>query len=95
MNSDQLNCREMFERLSEYIDGELDPKLCECFDGHLQDCEPCLAFIATLRKTVELCRASAADAPVQSLFSPEEIAVFKAAYQEAAHDLPDQREPQR
>jgi anti-sigma factor RsiW len=95
MHSDQLNCREMFERLSEYIDGELDAKLCECFDEHLQDCEPCLAFIATLRKTVELCRESGPDAPAQSLFSPEEIAAFKAAYEQAARDLSHQRENQR
>ena len=26
MKNDQLNCREMFKRLSEYIDGELDAK---------------------------------------------------------------------
>lgn len=86
MKHDSLNCREMFERLSEYIDGELDAKLCECFEEHLQDCEPCEAFIATLRKTVELCRESGADAPTQSLFSPEEIAAFKAAYEQAALD---------
>lgn len=91
MKSDQLNCREMFERLSEYIDGELDPKLCDCFDGHLQDCEPCQAFIATLRKTVELCRESGSDAPALSLFSPEEIAAFKAAYEQAALDSTRQR----
>ena len=58
---------------------------------HLQDCEPCQRFIATLRKTVELCRESGADSPPQSLFSPEEIAAFKAAYQQAALDLARQR----
>jgi anti-sigma factor RsiW len=81
----------MFERLSEYIDGELDESLCECFDEHLQDCEPCQRFIATLRKTVELCRESGADSPPQSLFSPEEIAAFKPAYQQAALDWARQR----
>lgn len=91
MKTDRLNCREMFERLSEYIDGELDEKLCECFDEHLQDCEPCQRFIATLRRTVELYRESGVDSPPQSLFSPEEIAAFKAAYQQAALDLARQR----
>jgi anti-sigma factor RsiW len=92
MKNDQLNCREMFERLSEYIDGELDARLLECFDEHLQDCEPCQAFIATLRKTVELCRESGSDAPARSLFSPEEIAAFKEAYEQAALDLSRRRE---
>jgi anti-sigma factor RsiW len=92
MKNDQLNCREMFERLSEYIDGELDARLLECFDEHLQDCEPCQAFIATLRKTVELCRESGSDAAAKSLFSPEEIAAFKEAYEQVALDLSRRRE---
>lgn len=89
---DQLNCREMFERLSEYIDGELDARLLGCFDEHLQDCEPCQRFITTLRKTIELCRNSGYDAPAQSLFSPDEIAAFKEIYELAALDLSRQRE---
>ncbi len=89
MKNDQLNCREMFERLSEYIDGELDAKSLECFDEHMQGCEPCQAFIATLRKTVELCRESGSDSPARSLFSPEEIAAFKEAYEQAALGLSD------
>jgi len=92
MKIDQLNCREMFERLSEYINGDLDARLLECFDEHMRDCEPCQAFIATLRKTVELCRESGSDAPAQSLFSPEEIAAFKEAYEQAALDLSRRRE---
>jgi anti-sigma factor RsiW len=76
----------MFERLSEYIDGELDVRLLECFDEHLRDCDPCRAFIATLRKTVELCRESGSEAPTRSLFSPEEIAAFKEAYEQSALD---------
>ena len=83
MKSDELNCREMFERLSEYIDGELEAKLNECFDGHLQDCEPCRKILATLQKTVELCRESSSDLPARSLFSQEEVAAFKAAYEQA------------
>ncbi len=74
----------MFKRLSEYIDGELDAELCACFDEHMQDCEPCQRFIATLRKTIELCREDGVDAPLQSLFSPEEIAAFKEAYERAS-----------
>jgi hypothetical protein len=82
----------MFERLSEYIDGELDARLLECFDEHMRDCEPCQVFIATLRKTVELCRESGSDARAQSLFSPEEIAAFKEVYEQAALDSSRRRE---
>jgi len=49
-----MDCKEIFDRLSEYIDRELDPNLCEEIEDHIKDCEPCVAFINTLRKTVEL-----------------------------------------
>jgi RNA polymerase sigma-70 factor (ECF subfamily) len=48
----------MFQRLSEYIDGELDPELCERFDRHMGDCAPCVAFVESLRRTVALLRRS-------------------------------------
>lgn len=45
-------CREMFAKLSEYLDGELDPAACRCFEEHLHGCEPCQAFLESLRRTV-------------------------------------------
>jgi anti-sigma factor RsiW len=42
----------MLERLSEYLDGELDPASCAEIEGHLHDCEPCVAFLRSLRATV-------------------------------------------
>lgn len=47
-------CRAIFERLSEYLDGELPPALCDEVDGHLGDCTPCVAFLESLRRTVRL-----------------------------------------
>jgi len=47
-------CREVFARLSEYLDEELDPALCEAIDEHNADCAPCEAFLASLRRTVDL-----------------------------------------
>jgi len=45
-------CRELFERLSEYLDGELDPALCAEMDTHLGGCAPCEAFLESLRRTI-------------------------------------------
>jgi anti-sigma factor RsiW len=45
-------CRELFERLSEYLDGELDPALCSEAESHLGDCPPCREFLESLRRTV-------------------------------------------
>jgi len=49
-------CREIFARLSEFLDGELDPDLCSRFEGHMDGCPPCQAFLESLRRTIELTR---------------------------------------
>lgn len=45
-------CKEIFARLSEYIDGELPTDLCDRIDGHMGDCPPCQAFLRSLKNTV-------------------------------------------
>jgi anti-sigma factor (TIGR02949 family) len=49
-------CRALFARLSEYLDGELGQDLCAKLEGHMSDCPPCRAFLDSLRRTVELTR---------------------------------------
>ena len=50
----EMECKEMLEKLSEYIDGDLDPKLCEDLEKNMSDCNPCLIFVNTLKKTISL-----------------------------------------
>jgi anti-sigma factor RsiW len=45
-------CRELFEKLSEYLDGELDSAWCTEAEAHLADCPPCREFLESLRRTV-------------------------------------------
>ncbi|HXP84246.1 MAG TPA: zf-HC2 domain-containing protein [Bryobacteraceae bacterium] len=49
-------CKEVFAKLSEYLDMELPPDACEELEAHLEGCPPCIEFVASLRKTVDLCR---------------------------------------
>jgi anti-sigma factor RsiW len=49
-----MKCQDILKGLSEYIDGELDPKLCEALECHMEDCNPCLIFVNTLKKTISL-----------------------------------------
>jgi anti-sigma factor RsiW len=51
-----MTCRELFERLSEYVDGELSQEICREIQRHMEGCEPCVAFAKTLKKTADLCR---------------------------------------
>ena len=50
------NCRSLFAKLSDYLDGTLDDAFCKEMQRHLGDCPPCVAFIASLKETVNLCR---------------------------------------
>lgn len=47
-------CREIFEKLSEYLDHELAQDMRERIDGHLGDCAPCQEFLESLRRTVQM-----------------------------------------
>ncbi len=51
-----MTCRELFERLSEFVDGELSQEIYEEILRHMDGCEPCVAFAKTLKKTAEMCR---------------------------------------
>ncbi len=50
------NCIALFERLSEYIDQELDPPTCSAIEAHINACKPCQVCLETLKQTVGLCR---------------------------------------
>ena len=50
------NCRKHFHRISEYLDGELDERICDEIERHLKDCPECRECINSLRDTIRLCR---------------------------------------
>jgi len=52
------HCKEIFARLSEYLDGELPEDLCERIAGHMGDCPPCQVFLKSLERTVRLVESS-------------------------------------
>jgi hypothetical protein len=49
-------CGEVFARLSEYLNLELDPDACKEIENHLSGCAPCVEFLESLRKTLEVIR---------------------------------------
>jgi RNA polymerase sigma-70 factor, ECF subfamily len=66
MVSDSLKparCKALFAELSNYLDEQLDDSMCEEFERHLESCEPCKTFVATLAATIESCRKSPAECP--------------------------------
>jgi RNA polymerase sigma-70 factor, ECF subfamily len=59
----QRNCKQMFAELSDYLDDELDDSLCAELEKHMEGCEPCKAFLATLEETIRTCREAPNEVP--------------------------------
>lgn len=57
-------CNQVIRRLSEYLDGELDPDLELELRLHLEHCEDCSMVVDTTRKTIEIfCNTEPAPLP--------------------------------
>ena len=50
------DCKKLLKHLSDYLDGDLSRSLCDTIKRHAIRCPPCGRFIASLRRTVHLCR---------------------------------------
>lgn len=49
-------CREIFAKLSEFLDERLVPDTCEDMRRHIESCPPCVAFLRELNAAVDRCR---------------------------------------
>ena len=65
---DHKHCLEMFKKLSEYIDGELDHVTCSDIERHSENCVACFSCLETLKRTVAICK-NIEDKPVPKEFS--------------------------
>lgn len=78
------SCREMLEHLSEYLDGELDSASCAEIESHMRGCEPCVAFLRSLRATV----AHVASLPKPALSDEAKRACLEAYERYRRHQRP-------
>jgi anti-sigma factor RsiW len=53
-HDEAMKCEDMLAQLSEYVDGTIDPAICEQFEQHLAGCNPCQIVVDNIRKTVTL-----------------------------------------
>ena len=84
------HCLEMFKKLSEYIDGELDELNCEELEKHLSDCPACKICMMTLKQTVNLCK-EVKENPVPAGFSDKMAAFIEELQKEK--NVPTPPEP--
>jgi len=49
-----MKCEELLAMLNEYVDGTVDPGICEEFEKHMAGCNPCQVVVDNIRKTIVL-----------------------------------------
>ena len=49
-----MKCAELLAMLNEYVDGTVDPAICEEFEKHMTGCNPCQVVVDNIRKTITL-----------------------------------------
>jgi len=49
-------CHEYIRDLNDYLDGEIEPKLCEEIEKHIGECRNCRLMVDSMLKTVTLVR---------------------------------------
>ncbi len=52
-----MTCDDLLKALNEYVDGKVDPAICERFESHLAGCNPCQIVVDNIRQTITLYRA--------------------------------------
>jgi len=68
-----MKCQEILKVLNEYVDGQLDPGVCEELQKHLQGCDPCRIVVDNIRKTI-------------SLYKDDEVYELPADFKARLHD---------
>jgi len=49
-----MKCEELLAMLNDYVDGGVDPGVCEQFEKHLAGCNPCQVVVDNIRGTITL-----------------------------------------
>ena len=49
-----MKCEEMLAMLNDYVDGTIDPSICEEFEKHMAGCHPCQVVVDNIRQTITL-----------------------------------------
>ena len=49
-----MKCEDLLKTLNDYVDGQIDPAICDEFEQHLAGCNPCQIVVDNIRKTITL-----------------------------------------
>ena len=74
---DHVTCRELVERLTDYLDGVLPAEDCAEIERHIVICRGCSNYVEQFRSTIDLLGRIAADEPDDAQASTA-LAIFRA-----------------
>lgn len=49
-----MRCEDLLRALNDYVDGDIDPAVCDQFEQHLEGCNPCQVVVDTIRQSITL-----------------------------------------
>lgn len=52
-----MKCEELLAALNAYVDGDVEPGICDAFQDHLHGCNPCQIVVDNVRQTIKFFRA--------------------------------------
>lgn len=64
MSAQEISCKNLWDSLSDYIDGELSDELCRRIEQHMAGCEHCRVVVDTTNKTILLYHEAAHETQV-------------------------------
>lgn len=76
-----MNCEELLQGLSAYIDGAELTDLCQEFAEHLAACQPCQVVVDNIQQTITLYRAGEPQ-PMPQAFTDRLQSLLQARWQE-------------
>ncbi len=81
-----MKCEELLAMLNEYVDGTVDPAVCEEFEKHMAGCNPCQIVVDNIRKTITLYKEGKAY-PMPAACRDRLHAVLRQRWKETHSDL--------
>jgi hypothetical protein len=51
-----MKCAELLTAFNEYVEGTVDPGICEEFEALMSECNPCRVVLDNIRKTITVYR---------------------------------------
>jgi len=69
-----MKCEELLRMLNDYVDGDIDPSMCEEFQRHLDGCDPCKVVVDSIKKTI-------------TLYKEEGVYTLPAEFREKLHSM--------